>query len=526
VSLVFLAITLTQTWPLAARLPRVLPNDLGDPMLNTWILWWNAHAIPLTPAWWNAPMFFPTHGAMAFSETLLGLAWIASPVQWLGASPVAAYNLSFLLSFPLSACAAYGLAWSLIRRAAPAFVAGALYGYAMFRFAHLGHIQILWSWWMPLALLGLHQWMRDGRRAGLLLFGVAWLGESLSNGYYFFYFSIIVALWLLWFTRWREARRQLVPVLLTWMAAVACFSPVLLTYARVQQEQRLHRDYGEIAGRGADLFDFFITSEQDRAERNVTLGVVATCALIGCVAISLREARRSPLAFYTLATVVAMVLALGPTPRAGGVQLLASGPYAWLMAIVPGFTGVRVPARFTLVAVLCLAMATALLLARVQDAMPSRRRLVSVAITLIGVIAIIETWPRPPIPLLPLPPLLEPIALTPNTAAVLELPVGEGQEFPAMYRAMFHRRPLVNGYSGYTPASYDVLRICLEEKKSTDCLTSVRRAGSLDILIDRAHDTGGAWELFASQLPDAQFRYQTRQFTVFHLPALPPLASR
>src|SRR6185369_16565718 len=137
-------------------------------------------------------------------------------------------------------------------------------------------------------------------------------------------------------------------------------------------------------------------------------------------------------------------------------------------------------------------------------------------------IALIEIWLRP-IPLWPLPPLLDAMALTPTARAVLELPVGNSQEFPALYRSMFHRRPLVNGYSGYTPRAYDELRGCLEHKRE-DCLLPIRQAGSIDVVIDRGNDPDQAWELFVSQLPDAQFRYHTRQFTVFYLPALSPPA--
>jgi hypothetical protein len=35
----YVALAIVYTWPLVTRLPDVLPNDLGDPMLNAWILW-------------------------------------------------------------------------------------------------------------------------------------------------------------------------------------------------------------------------------------------------------------------------------------------------------------------------------------------------------------------------------------------------------------------------------------------------------------------------------------------------------
>jgi len=208
------------------------------------------------------------------------------------------------------------------------------------------------------------------------------------------------------------------------------------------------------------------------------------------------------------------VLALGPRPRAFGVEMLQSGPYAWLMAIVPGFNGVRVPARFTLIAVLCLSIATALCLARL------RARPMLSAIVL--VIALLETWPKP-IAQPQLPPLIDRRVLTPQATAVLELPTSGFQEFGALYRAMFHRRPIVNGTSGYTPVSYFDLMICMEarDKDHAACLTPVRRVGSIDVVIDRQHDADGSTERLIAQLPEAQFRFQSRQFTIFHLPGLP-----
>ena len=525
----FSLLTLTQTWPLLRHLSSVLPNDLGDPVLNTWILWWNAQVLPLTSGWWNAPMFYPARDVMAFSETLLGLSLLASPLQWMGVSPVAAYNVLFLLSFPLSAFSAYLLSWSLTRRVGPSLIAGVVYGYAIFRWAHVGHLQILWSWWMPLALLGLHQWIADARRSGLVLFAVAWLGQSLSNGYYFFYFSIIVGLWLAWFTPWAEARKRLVPVLATWAAAAACLAPILLTYQRVQQENDLQRSIEEIKGQSADLSDFFRISSVprfpdlerwEREEGLVSLGLVGTFALVAGVASGLRYGprrawrERSALAFYSMATLVALILALGPTPRIFGVEVWPNGPYSWLMAVVPGLTGLRVPSRFALLAVLSLAIASALLLARIRLANATRERFVCGAVL---VMLLVETWPRP-LELRALPTVVDARILTPG-AAVIELPFGGQQEPLALYRSMLHRRPLVNGYSGYSPGSHNALRACLDQE-GVSCLTSVRQAvGPLDVLVDRESDPFDNWTLAVSRLEDAQVLFKNWQFAIFHLPA-------
>ena len=99
VILLFAALTVAWTWPLAATIGRVLPSDLGDPLLNTWILGWiTDRASHGFGGLWNAPIFFPYPNTLAYSEHLLGFLPITLPVHWLTRNPVAAYDVAFLIS--------------------------------------------------------------------------------------------------------------------------------------------------------------------------------------------------------------------------------------------------------------------------------------------------------------------------------------------------------------------------------------------------------------------------------------------
>ena len=175
---------------------RTMP---GDPALNTWILWWNTQADAVLAAWWNAPAFYPAPGVLSFSENLLGLSLISTPLYWLGAGPQAAYNIVFLLTFPLSAFGAYLLGYELTKRHDAAFIAGLLFGFAPYRIAHLPQIQSLASFPMPFALLGLHRYLRDPRPRWLALFAAGWFLQGICNGYYLLFFSVFVGMWILWF---------------------------------------------------------------------------------------------------------------------------------------------------------------------------------------------------------------------------------------------------------------------------------------------------------------------------------------
>src|SRR4051812_29529263 len=94
----YAAFTLALAYPLLAHIGSTLPHDIGDPVLNTWLLHWSTERWPLTASWWNAPMFYPVASAMALSELLIGLLPVTASVQMVTGSPVVAYNVAFLLT--------------------------------------------------------------------------------------------------------------------------------------------------------------------------------------------------------------------------------------------------------------------------------------------------------------------------------------------------------------------------------------------------------------------------------------------
>ena len=75
---------------------------------------------------------------------------------------------------------------------------------------------------------------------------------------------------------------------------------------------------------------------------------------------------------------------------------------------------------------------------------------------------------------------------------IVELPLGDTYpDVAAMYRQMSHRRPLVNGYSGYFPPHYAALRFGLT-LRDHDVLTELAARGVTDIIVDQRAGPGGA----------------------------------
>ena len=211
---------------MTAHLSTRVPHDLGDPVLNTWILWWNARALPLSAQWWSPPILVPMRGALALSEHLAGLSLFAAPIQLLGGRPLLAYNVCLVSSYALSGWFAYLLVWRLTASRIAALVAGLAFVAAPYRAGQLAHLQVLTSQWIPAMLLGMHGYVQDGRRRWLALLAAGWLLQGLSNGYYLLFLPVLIAPWLVWFVDWRAAPRRGIVVAATWLVASLPFVPI------------------------------------------------------------------------------------------------------------------------------------------------------------------------------------------------------------------------------------------------------------------------------------------------------------
>jgi hypothetical protein len=112
------------------------------------------------------------------------------------------------------------------------------------------------------------------------------------------------------------------------------------------------------------------------------------------------------------------------------------------------------------------------------------------AIVIAGIL--VDSWiGEMPLPALPV--RLKALESLPEGTAVLELPLGETEpDVTAMYRGMYHRRPVVNGYSGFFPRSYDVLRRGLDIR-DPQMFDAVTAWGPVIVAVDGQHDEGGRW---------------------------------
>ena len=610
VFLAYQAITLVMTWPLLPGIARDVPSDLGDPLLNLWILGWGAENVPrlLTGQlslheYWNANIFHPEPLALSFSEHLFGQVVQILPVYHLTGNIILCYNLLLLTSFSLSGLGMFLLVRDIVRDeygdgpwvVPAAFVAGLIYAFMPFRAAQLPHIQSLSSQWMPLALCGFRRFVSSDRFPPLAWGTAALLMQNWSCGYYLIFFAPFAPLFVV-HQMWRANKLGRARTWLSFAVAAIVVGagtwPFLALYLEAQRVYGFQRPLGEVMSLSADVYSYFtapgvlrlwgkVMLALPKGEGELFFGIVpmalAMVALIAvfrrqgpaatvpqpagsgrariiavrlllvvialqCVAIVMivftggfitsiagipvrasnatrlftnllvastlllalsPAARRRTLTLLRSQTIFAALLALfavwmslGPLPTTQGQLLQVPSIYGFFYEHVPGFDGLRVPARYAMIAGVFLSIVAGTGAATLVQ---SRRTVVlSIACAYLVETAFLPmpvnvswggTFVQPPArvePAAAAPAVYQHIATMPDVEVIAEFPFGDiSWELRYVYYSTVHWKRLVNGYSGAFPDRYKT-RVALLERVASNpeaAWQALRDAGTTHVIV-------------------------------------------
>ena len=635
----YLALALVMTWPLALGVHRDVPGDLGDSLLNLWILGWGAENVPrlltgqisLTD-YWNANIFHPEPLALSLSEHLFGQVVQILPLYWISGNLILAYNLLFITSFALSGLGMYLLVRDLLGEgpgfSSAAFIAGLIFAFLPFRIAQVAHLQSLSSQWMPFALYGFRRYTRTGNWQALAGGSLALLMQHWSCGYYLVFFAPFVPVFVV-HQMWTAGRLRHWRMWSGFALAAALVAagtwPFLALYLDAQRVHGFERSAGEVIRYSADVYSYFTAPEALRIwggvmqaypkpEGELFFGLVpwllclALCAIqgpafrrvmipaphqeemtrlkvmtrltagpsiviawilltiiiiqaLGFIAILLtggfvtsvagipiratnptriltgmaialtlllaisssarqqaRDALRSPAGFCLVLTLVAMWLSLGPVPQSRGRTLPGLGLYNVLYEHVPGFEGLRVPARYAMIAGVFLSVVAgfgaAALLRRVRAGAAIAA---AMAIAFLIEAAFVPlprnlTWgdgaiaPPPRVePAADAPPVYHQLATMPAGTVVAELPFGDpAWELRYVYYSTVHWKRLVNGYSGAFPHGYKV-RVALLQRVAEnpdEAWRALGEAGTTHVVVHEAAFAPGEADVAKRWLAD------------------------
>jgi hypothetical protein len=319
---------------------------------------------------------------------------------------VAAYNWLVLLSFPLSAAAAYLLARHLALSPAGATVAAMAYAFSPFHVAHAAyHPHIAQTQWLPVYLLALWRCLDDASPGAVGFLVAATMAVTLSNFYAGLIAAVVtpVAVAAYWLVTSRTDQRSLRRLGITvgslllialsgmayaWYAARAAvvdraafaFSRAdLFRYSAKWWSYLVPPVEHPLLGTAAHRFWTVVGVREGLLEQQVSLGwgIVA----LGLVAVFwwlVRDRQPASLARVPVLVIVAaaaLVCSLSPERTIGGVTFVR--PSAILYPVVPMF---RSYARFGVVVQLMAALLAGIGVDRLRRAGTNRAQMACVAL--------------------------------------------------------------------------------------------------------------------------------------------------
>ena len=461
VLLVGAALTSALTYPIAFKMGHVGRVDNADGQFSIWNVAWVARTLVVDPRHvFDANIFHPHHGTLAYSEANLGAGTLAIAVYWATRNPYAAHNFVVLLAFLLAATGTYYLVRHLAGDRRGAAVAAICFAFTPYVFGHLPHIQLLMTAGLPFSMLAFHRLAeRPTAGRGAALGGVMAV-QAICCGYYGVFVILMIGYGVL-VVAWRRRLWASVPF---WMAlatgavvAVAVVLPAFFPYLTQERGQGVHRSLDEARRYSANWSAYLASSSYAHAwmldflprwSESAFPGFVAT--ILGAAGTwAMRRQQRGEVALlYGGLAVLALWTSFGP----------AAGLYSTMYAALPMFAWLRAPARFGVMVALALSVLAGVGVSTWLRGIRHAGWATAAALVLATVatceLVVALNIPETP----PVERVYRMLATSPR-GPVIEMPfyypeVGLYQHTKYMLASTAHWMPLVNGYSDYIPDDF------------------------------------------------------------------------
>jgi len=455
----FVGLAILHTWPLATAPGTLSRNDTADTILHEWIMAWVAHQVVANPLHlFDANIFFPERYTLAYSDHLFVQSMMGAPLLWSGASPVLVHNLVLIAGFALTGWTTCLVLRSWTGSWLAGIVSGTLVAFNAFTLTRLPQLQDLHLEFFPLSLLALDRLLMIPRtRHAIALAG--WFTLQSLTGTYLMVFTLVslVVATLARPAEWLGPRfRAIAPrLLLAAGLGLAVLVPFMLPYYHASEAVGLRRSLDETARYSAEFTDYLAApgriyfdwwGKRFFAGDALFPGITAVLlAGIGVAGAGVRD-RRARMILAVGA--VAFALSFGP----------AFPPYRWLYRVFPLLTGIRGAVRFGQITLAAIGMLAGYGIITLQRRLPVRWATpVCLAVLLTANVEALRA-PLYYSEYRGISPIYDTLNHIGRRAVLAWLPfVGSAQfhlNAPFMLVSTRTFNPMLNGYSGFKPASY------------------------------------------------------------------------
>jgi hypothetical protein len=506
------ALAIAMTWPLVLHLGSEVGKDTGDPLLQAWQVAWIGHALLHQPLhFWQANTFWPFKDTLAFTDALVGYAPVGLVAQSGLHAALVSYNLLFLFAYALAFAGAYLLARELGLGWPGAVTAGAAFAYAPWKLSQNGHLHVLSSGGIPLALFLL---VRGYRRRSVPSIVGGWLVAAwqltlgftlgLQLAYLLLVLAVVAAVAIVRSRLPRPDRGVLVatavgvgvfalaavfmarpylrvvhahPEARKTVETVVSFSPARRSFLAAPEESWL---WGAATSRARAPL---AAPGEESLFPGMTIGLLV---LVGLFASVYPRRLRIGLA---LGVAACALFSLGLRDVEGPGRYLT--PYQFLFDFAPGWDGVRTPGRINTLTSLGLALLAGAGLCAVIRRLRRRSGVLAGVVGTALVVAILLEGlgplghPRVPMP---------PAARVETASPQIWLPAGYLDDALYSYWSVAGFPTLVNGTGGFDPNQYDRLRKTVAGFPDAKSVAALRAIGVRSVTVYPDRTAGTPWK--------------------------------
>ncbi|MCC6148384.1 MAG: hypothetical protein IT308_12570 [Anaerolineaceae bacterium] len=532
----FTLLTVGMTWPLAAHMQTKMVGQLGDNIYFVWMIAWikkalfELHVNPFNIWFLN----YPEGWNMAYTEITPAQLALAMPFSFAG-GPMFAYNAAMMASFILSGLFMFLWVRRLTGNSTAALVAGTLYAFLPFRFAHflIGHLNLSGTQWFPLFFWGFFEILGvtaaaeekkiTWKYAVLAGLGLGLIG--LTSQYYLYMTVLITGLIFLaygFFINRKVWKRAAIWKRMGVMAVVSfpLIFLAVLPYLQLSQAGGLpDRSLSLVRPYSASPTDFLLPSTDhflwgkwvgDHFNRQMwvegTLYIGAVTLVLTMIAWFKRKAlgKRSLLTLLLAGAGFSILLAMGtdlhwngqpveiPAPaflaeKLGREQIPLLLPGYFLFKYFPFYAKLRALMRFGVFALIFFTasagMGAAWLLEKTRA---SRKNWLAIGLLLMVFMDFYPGTYREFTQVLPRPVDLW-LAQQPGEGAVIQFPFVKGEDQEHTYFTLFHGKPYVGGFfNAFPPPQYQKIKPVMENFPDLASVSLLKALGVEYILVDMA----------------------------------------
>jgi hypothetical protein len=467
----YLAWTMLTVLPSPSRWHSSVVGEHADSLLNVSVLDWVSHHLFDWHTLWQGQFFQPHPLTLAYSDVVLPQSLLFGVLRPI-AGAAGAFNLIELLAWMLALWACHCLMRRFCPNDAAAFLGSVGWNFSTVRLTQLGSFQFVTAAALiPVVLLALLRFIDRPTSVRGAVLGLSLAGVTVAANYYGPMMVIAVAILgisVVLFRRDLGLRRMVAPLAVGAAVGAIVMVPVWWQYQRLQEDPYFRRSPVAVySTRPSDLVGVSVFNNAlDEAPLLHTAGnplypgvAVAVLGLAGGV-ITLTQQTRRKVEILALLGVGAFMLILS-----GGDHYWRFGadwfrPYRFVSAWIPGFAGIRAPARFAVLFELALAVSAVTALGGIKARSKGAFKFIVVVAI---VVVMLESRVDPPIVRVPdrrewtaVNDVLRglPRGLTIELPVVVEARGGSIIEAPRMVLARRDGHPRVNGYAGYEPPGY------------------------------------------------------------------------